>query len=454
MLLLIQKIVRAIQGGYFLAATAKRVRSYFGVNILYVKSCKYDNSSFSNIVSECESPNWMISKDLEEEPRLNVILPSLNKEHLSGGPNTAINFCCRLVERGISLRFICVNTPLINTKVSLVEHFKLLCGGQIDSNKIEIVDGYKTNVEIGKNDIFLGTAWWTVHSFHSFLANMKIQRFFYLVQDYEPGFYSWGLKHMLALETYTYNHIPIVNSISLQRHLVLNHGNDGLIYNDEKKLLVFRPAVDSNFYFEKDVQKYKNKKVMLFYARPGIAERNLFDAGLEAFYRAHREGHFQKEDWEVYFIGENISDIQFETGFEIKCIKWMNFEKYRETIRKADLVLSLMLSPHPSYLPLEACACGAVVVTNTYSTKTKDYLLSISGNIVPVQPTLSGIKDGLVQASFKVKNLEDRQKFSEINLPRSWDEAFLPVVGEVAKLIHNNLDTSLSNTNKEYTCLK
>ena len=124
----------------------------------------------------------------------------------------------------------------------------------------------------------------------------------------------------------------------------------------KKKLLVFRPAVDSTFILKKMYKSTKIKKSNAFYAQPGIAERNLFDAGLEAFIEPIGKDTFKRGLGSLFYRWKYF-DIQFETGFEIKCIKWMNFEKYRETIRKNGFVLSLMLF-HILVTFLWACACG------------------------------------------------------------------------------------------------
>ena len=64
-------------------------------------------------------------------------------------------------------------------------------------------------------------------------------------------------------------------------------------------------------------------------------------------------------------------------------------------MRESDILLSLMLSPHPSYPPLEMAASGGLVVTTSYEGKSARQLASLSANIVATEPTLEAITAGL-----------------------------------------------------------
>ncbi|MEJ0070473.1 MAG: hypothetical protein WDO24_19130 [Pseudomonadota bacterium] len=59
-------------------------------------------------------------------------------------------------------------------------------------------------------------------------------------------------------------------------------------------------------------------------------------------------------------------------------------------LRRSDLLLSLMLSAHTSYPPLEFAACGGLAIHNTYATKTAARLTALSANIIAVEPTVAG----------------------------------------------------------------
>jgi beta-1,2-rhamnosyltransferase WsaF-like protein len=89
-----------------------------------------------------------------------------------------------------------------------------------------------------------------------------------------------------------------------------------------------------------------------------------------------------------------------------------------------DLGLSLMLSPHPSMVPLDMAAAGLITVTNTYANKTCAHMAAISPNIVAVAPTIAGISVGLIDAHDRVEQFEQRVAGARVNWPTSWEATF------------------------------
>lgn len=124
----------------------------------------------------------------------------------------------------------------------------------------------------------------------------------------------------------------------------------------------------------------------------------------------------------MYFIGEDIPDIKLSDNVTITCKPWLTFDEYAKMMRSADVLLSLMLSPHTSYPPLEIAACGGIAVTNTLADKTTERLSNISQNIIGVLPTVEGIAEGLECAISRIH--ADNQSFEGVNMPSSWEESF------------------------------
>jgi hypothetical protein len=89
-----------------------------------------------------------------------------------------------------------------------------------------------------------------------------------------------------------------------------------------------------------------------------------------------------------------------------------------------DVGLSLMLTPHPSLVPIEMASAGMWTVTNTYANKTAEQLRSISGNLIGVEPTATAICDGLVEAMARVDEVENRLAGAQVTWPTDWDHAF------------------------------
>lgn len=65
--------------------------------------------------------------------------------------------------------------------------------------------------------------------------------------------------------------------------------------------------------------------------------------------------------------GERHKDIALGSGIELRSIGKVCLEEYASQLAECSIGLSLMLSPHPSYPPLEMAKFGMDVITNKYS---------------------------------------------------------------------------------------
>jgi hypothetical protein len=102
---------------------------------------------------------------------------------------------------------------------------------------------------------------------------------------------------------------------------------------------------------------------------------------------------------------------------------WMSYEAYGELLGSSDVLLSLMLSPHTSYPPLEMAATGGLVVTNTYGPKTAEGLAAISPSILAAAPDVDALVAALRRAA-----TSPMPAAPEVKLPATWDEALAKVV--------------------------
>ena len=78
-------------------------------------------------------------------------------------------------------------------------------------------------------------------------------------------------------------------------------------------------------------------------------------------------------------------------GHKLRNLGKLTMQDYDRVLRTAQIGLSLMLSPHPSYPPLEMAAYGMVVVTNRYGTKD----LSIYGRGFECTEGVAGAEIGI-----------------------------------------------------------
>jgi hypothetical protein len=92
-------------------------------------------------------------------------------------------------------------------------------------------------------------------------------------------------------------------------------------------------------------------------------------------------------------------------------------------MRSCDVLLSLMLSPHPSYPPLEGAASGAIVVTNEFANKTAQAVAALSKNIIAVRPSIESVAGGIREAIVRLDDHGARRKASRIAMPGDWPDA-------------------------------
>jgi O-antigen biosynthesis protein len=376
--------------------------------------------------------NFVVHDDLAILPRINVLLPSLRLKSMSGGPNTALLLAAMLAERGEHIRLIACDASLEGEEAALFPYMESLMRRKIARERLEIVDGFDrlSPLPIGVDDVFLATAWWTAQMARYGIAKTSFKSFIYLIQDFEPILHEGSTFQARALETYSLPHIPVINTKLLLDHLAREGAG---LFSDPafvSKALWFNPALDRKYYFP--TRSNSPKKVLLFYARPSVARRNLFELGVVALRRAVASGAIDSENWEVWAMGEKLAPIELGCGVMLNPLPWMSFEDYAERIRTADLLLSLMLSPHPSYPPLEMAASGKLVVTNSFSVKTADRMRALSPNIIVAEPNAESIAHALESAAGRINcGLQSYDPLGAIDLPQDWDQSLDGVVSKL-----------------------
>ncbi|TDK39134.1 glycosyltransferase [Rhizobium deserti] len=373
------------------------------------------------------------------DPALLILLPGLNRRYATGGPNTAYILGCLLAAEGVPVKFVSVDAPADQDLGPLKEHLLKLTGLKPDDLGIEFLDAHARDLPItlNYNDILLATAWWTAQPAKAAHSLLRSPRFAYLIQDYESMFYGLSVLHAFADETYGYNHIPVVNTKLLLDHLVDEKVGRFADASFAKSALCFDPAVDSEHFYPAKNSKRTTRR-LLFYTRPTMAERNLFWLGVASLKAAVLAGAFGDSGWEFIGMGENFDPIQLGRGYVLKPAEWMDFAGYAQLMRESDLLLSLMLSPHPSYPPLEFAACGGVVITTTYGSKTPERLAELSPNIIAVPATLDELVPAIVKGRLRYDNQSEAPAM--VPLPTSWVESLSEVIpGLISELEKDGL---------------
>jgi len=385
--------------------------------------------------------NLEVLDALAVHPCINVLIPSLRLKHMSGGPNTALLLAALLAEKGERVRLISCDAPTEGEEAALFPHMDGLLQRPVARDLIELVDAFDRTQPsaIGVNDLFFATAWWTAQIAKYAVKKTVRKTFIYLIQDFEPILHEGSTFQARALETYGLPHIPVINTRLLLDHLVKESAG---CYADPEFIanaLWFEPALDRSFYFPAPEQAGRSgKKTLLFYARPTVARRNLFELGVVALRQAVASGVIDKDNWEIWAMGEKLAPVALGNGVFLNPLPWMSFEDYAKRVRTADLLLSLMLSPHPSYPPLEMAASGKLVVTNSFSVKTAERMKAFSSNIIVAEPTPESIAAALENAAGRINaGLPSYDPSGEVALPSNWDDSFGAIMPVLIQRIHS-----------------
>ena len=369
--------------------------------------------------------NLRLDPGLASRPRLNVLIPGLAMHCLSGGPNTALNLAYRMAAHGVPVRYVATDIPADRDVQPLLRHVMRLAGIETRFEHVEIATGHdrRSPLALGENDVFLATAWWTAQMVKHALARMRCKRFLYLVQDYEPGLHAFSSHYAMADETYGLDYFAIVNHRLLYDHLVANRVGRFGDPQFASRCAVLDPAIDRTHFYAGE-RSASGPRTLLFYARATSARRNLFELGVAALNAAAGRGVFDRDDWRLLGIGEPFFPLRLAGGHILRPLPWLEYEGYAHWMRSADVLLSLMLSPHPSYPPLEMAAAGGLVVTNTFGTKTASRLAEIAPNILAAEPTVEAIAAAIEQAVARA----GQPAAGILQAPATWDESFAPVM--------------------------
>ncbi len=359
---------------------------------------------------------------LTAEPRLNILVPSLLRKDIFGGIATAclIGFAFQMRHPETKLRFLLTDRG--GDPAALRDVMHKYFGDRAQNVSFEIQDvtsGDCRPVSIHQQDYFFTTAWWTCHQIEHLCQKRP---FFYLIQDFEPGFHAWGDDYAAALSTYHLHHVPIFNSLLLRDFFL-----DQRLTTKEKSLC-FEPLFSFNPVKRK---RDKEKNVLFFYGRQSVS-RNLFKTGVCAITEALKQGAFQEGEWEFLSAGEDHPDVVLSPNAVLKSVGKLTLEGYWELLSRVDVGLSLMLSPHPSYPPLEIASSGAICVTNTFANKD---LSNYSTNIISCKPSIFAIADGLKQACEKLRG-EIQQE--PVTLRNEIQTVLKPIVEGVYGIMRNN----------------
>jgi glycosyltransferase involved in cell wall biosynthesis len=356
--------------------------------------------------------------------RINLVVPTIDLGHFFGGYIAKFNLARKLAEAGLSVRVLVVDEPfyLPADWRAAIERFEGLDGvGEL----IEIEMAYDRSepVTVSPGDRFIATTWWTAHVAHRATQDIGAGRFVYLIQECEPLTMPMGSEAALARQTYDFPHLALFSTELLRDYFRAERigvfaGADG-----EEDSVAFENAI-TPVRPPTDTEMHGSERKLLFYARPEQhAERNMFELGMLALAQAHEEGTL--DGWELHGIGaQQPGEVRLGSDLRLRILERQEQASYGDLLRGHAVGLSLMLTPHPSLVPLEMAAAGMPVVTNTFENKTREALQEISSNLIAVEPTIDAITDGIREAVAASTDHERRLRGAEVHWSRSWEDSF------------------------------
>ena len=377
--------------------------------------------------------------------RLNLLVPSINQENVFGGIATALKLFCALVERlDCAARIVVTDVETRPEGLGVdFSGYEFVGLGERSSARLQIVDARDrlggNTLPVFDGEWFIATAWWTAYCLQEeWLRQQRVgwrlNPLLYLIQDFEPGFYPWSSCYMLADSTYKSDvpTIALFNSTELHDFFV----EKGYAFSRE---YVFRPFLNERLaqHLKSLNGRVGKRRQILVYGRPGTP-RNAFEVVVEGLRRWVRN-HPESSHWNFVSAGEDHPAVYLAKGRYLTSVGKLSLDEYARVLEESYAGISLMVSPHPSYPPLEMAAFGVKVISNSYDNKN---LASFSPSLVSLPVlTVGGLEEKLdyICSGYEAET-------SCANVPSYYLESGdpFPFLGELAQTLRDTLVSQTS----------
>lgn len=390
-----------------------------------LRAILFDASTMHRI--EAKIAPISLNVDASAPVRINLLIPEINFRTFFGGYIAKFNLAQKLMDAGYKVRIVLVDPCQIDEPGwrEMVAQYQ---GIENIFDRLEVVacEDRDRELTVSPQDRLIATTWWTAHIAHGMAQQLGIEKFLYLIQEYEPFTFAMGSYYAVADESYTYPHTALFSSPQLRDYFLLHQiGIFGEEWGKTRESAPFENAILQFDEAEVFQGRTEGEHKLLFYARPEPhASRNMFEIAYLALVRAIEAGHFDGAKWVFHGIGSNHDDMALPKGHTLKMLGKFGLKEYKQRLLEYDVGLSLMYTPHPSLLPLEMAAAGMWVVSNECMNKTQTELSGISANLLAAPPTINGVSEQLAWAAAHCDDIEARRDGSKVHWACSWDAAF------------------------------
>jgi O-antigen biosynthesis protein len=278
-------------------------------------------------------------------------------------------------EYGIQQRFvICGGSDASQIRFHISRSFPSLSHADV-----KVLATVEEISHIPPSDYSIATLWTTAYVL---LGVQNTGYKFYLIQDYEPAFYPAGSTYAQAELTYRFGFYGICNTQTLKNMYERDYGGCAV---------VLQPSIDSNVFHPGD-ERQSSPKRLFYYARPGTP-RNGFELAAAALARVK-----QKYGTAVDIVCAGAVWKPRDYGLRglVRTVGLLPYTATADLYRSCHVGCVMMMTKHPSYLPLELMACGATVVANF--NEANSWLLKDSENCLLSPPSASCLASTLLYA--------------------------------------------------------
>lgn len=359
-------------------------------------------------------------------PVFNIFIPSLDPDIMFGGYIAFMHFLCRLVEHGQKLRFLIMEDGQSNKAWFL----KGIASRQRWVNAFARqeflnISAKDNPVKFGYSDSCVAYSCWTMHDAWSVAQHLSRKYVLFFIQEDETIFHNFDSMNFIASSAYRIPHIAIFNSDLLYQHFE-REGIGVFSRSGTGKYMYFNHAIGNVRPAKVSTRMIKARRRLLCYARPEKhAARNLFEVCVIVLSKALCEGVFDG-DWEFVGIGMIGASriVELGDGKQMSIIPRVEQGEYELLLQSFDVGLSLMWAPHPGVIHFEMAKAGVITVTNAFGIRTKEVLARFGHNIVPCDPSIPDLVEGLRTAVLRSADWAARVQGSQIAMPSDWDDVF------------------------------
>lgn len=307
--------------------------------------------------------------------RLNAILPTMKPEKIYGGITTALAVIRQIADQmgsDVDLRVLItsdsVDRPSVEALTSRLGRPFIQANPQDDTagnTIVGIAEAQHLPISLRPREMYIATAWWTADLGFRLIEQQRSlfganPLMAYIIQDFEPGFYNWSNHYALADATYRRpdETIAIFNSEELAGYMQVRYR----FFEQHYIGYELHPVLDSL------INPTRPERLILAYGRPTV-NRNCFELLCEGLRVWQARNPRVNSAFEIVFAGENFDGDRLAGLENARTVGKMTIEEYAGMLNRACVGVSLMVSPHPSYPPLEMASAGCMTVTNGYEGK-------------------------------------------------------------------------------------